>query len=219
MARVYQNMEKLRRFRSIPAHIVCLCTLLGAVPLSAAQAQGDPVAFLKAQDREVRGLLRDKLDSNAKQEARAEKLGKALSTLLDFEELARRSMHNHWETLQPEQRERFTALLRKLVERSYEKNLEATLDFEVAYQQAARKDDGWIVGTTARSRKNRRAPEVTIDYAMAQRGGHWKVFDVVTDGVSLVHNYRRQFDRIIKRQGFEALIEKMQKRLGEPAGL
>lgn len=213
MPRVYDPMESLRTLRAIPRYLVTLCALLGLVPATGA-AQGDPMAFLKAQDREVRGLLKNDTDSGPAREARDAKLGRALETLLDFDELARRSLSDHWSTLSAEQQRQFASLLRQLVERSYKKNLRSTLSYEVKYLKAQRKQESWLVGTEARSRKNRRAPAVSIDYAMAERTGAWKVFDIVTDGVSLVDNYRRQFDRIIKRQGFDALMEKMRKRLG-----
>jgi len=71
------------------------------------------------------------------------------------------------------------------------------------------------VHTEARSRAQRRQPPVAIDYTVHQAGGGYKVVDVTTDGVSLVQNYRNQFHRIITRDGWPELIERMQHRLEE----
>ncbi len=69
------------------------------------------------------------------------------------------------------------------------------------------------VRTLASSASNRRDPAVSIDYQMMKVGNTWRVFDISTDGVSLVRNYRTQFNRIIERDGWDALIARMRDRL------
>jgi phospholipid transport system substrate-binding protein len=64
-------------------------------------------------------------------------------------------------------------------------------------------------------RKGRKA-ETTIDYKLADKGGgKWAVYDVITDDVSLLRNYRSEFGRIIKKDGFAVLLSKMKKKLAE----
>ena len=109
------------------------------------------------------------------------------------------------------------SLLRQLVERNYETNLERILDYEVSYEGEQARGDRTVVTTSARSRAQRRQPPVEIAYAMVQSGGDWRVVDVTTDGVSMVQNYRSQFNRIIDREGWAELISRMERRLEQGA--
>ena len=72
-----------------------------------------------------------------------------------------------------------------------------------------------MVRTTARSKKERRKPPIEIAYALHQVEGKWRVFDVVTDGVSMVRNYRGQFARILRKDGWDGLLQRMRDRLDQ----
>ena len=133
--------------------------------------------------------------------------------LLDFEELSKRALEDHWAARSAAEQQRFVELLGQLVERSYQKNLESTMDFRVTYESATRKGDSLVVATEAQSLKNRRSPPVAIDYTLVPVANSFRVYDVTTDGVSLVANYKRQFNKIIRRNGWDALIERMEKKL------
>ena len=87
------------------------------------------------------------------------------------------------------------------------------MDFRVTYESATRKGDSLVVATEAQSLKNRRSPPVAIDYTLVPVANSFRVYDVTTDGVSLVANYKRQFNKIIRRNGWDALIERMEKKL------
>jgi len=194
-------------------HRLTALTLAAIVSLAAlpALAEGPATKFLQDRHASVERILRQPATS-AK---RGSQLNEALGKLLDFDELSRRALANHWEGLSEGQRQEFVSLLSRLVERSYQRNLESTLDFAIRYESEIAKQDGVVVRTVARSRKNRRAPELSIDYTMLADGGEYRVFDVTTDGVSLVENYRRQFDKIIKKDGWDALLAKMRSKLAD----
>ena len=67
-------------------------------------------------------------------------------------------------------------------------------------------------------RQNRRAPAVSIDYLVVQRDGAWRIVDItVDDGMSMVDNYRNQFERILRREGWDGLMTRMRGRLTEEA--
>ena len=193
-------------------------TLIGSLALaallwsaSAAQAQPDAAKrFLQQKHDAVMRVLRRPAG-----DARAAELTRMLGDLLDYEELSKRALGSHWETKTSTERERFVALLRQLVERSYQQSLERTVSFDVSYGSAEAVDGGVLVHTEARSRTNRRQPPVAIDYRLRRVGSTWKVFDLATDGVSMVQNYRNQFDRIIERDGWDGLLERMEKRLSD----
>ncbi len=198
------------------AQAILLVLALAALvlgPTRPAAAQQSALAFLKKRHSAVIQILRKPASSPQTTERRNRELNSALGSLLDFEELSKRALRDHWEGVQKTQREEFVSLLKDLVERNYQKNLESTLDYDVRYDGESPGPDTVVVHTVARSKKRRRAPAIAIDYTLRRAGDGWKVFDVVTDGVSLVRNYRNQFNRIIRRHGWDELIRRMRKRL------
>ena len=107
------------------------------------------------------------------------------------------------------------SLLRALVERQYQRNMESTLEYKVKWVGTEPLEEGVKVKSSARSVTKKRQPPITIDYSMSPSEKQWKVFDIFTDEVSLVKNYKRQFRRVIKEEGWEGLIERMEKKLNE----
>ncbi len=133
--------------------------------------------------------------------------------LLDYDTLARESLGKAWEERTDAERQEYTQLLKRLVRGAYRKNLNKTANYTVEYSgEIAGKQGRQVVQTIARSKSNRREEPVAIDYVLRQDGGAWRVVDIVTEGSSLVGNYRSQFSRIVKKDGFAALIAKMKKK-------
>jgi phospholipid transport system substrate-binding protein len=195
-------------------------TLVGVGAASGASAQPRPQgasAFLEGRHEEVNRLLRQPANDDAARQRRSERLTRMLSDLLDYQELSRRALGDQWTQRSEAERQQFVTLLRQLVERNYETNLERTLEYEVTYDRESRRGELTVVHTTARSRTQRRQPPVAIDYVMRSADGSWRVVDVSTDGVSMVDNYRSQFSRIISREGWNELIARMQRRLAQGA--
>ncbi|MEC7519961.1 MAG: ABC transporter substrate-binding protein [Myxococcota bacterium] len=194
---------------------LALAPLLAALilaPALDASAQTGARAYLERRHEEVNRILRTPAG-----ERRSQRLTRLLNELIDYEALSREALGEHWEAQSAEERQRFVSLLRQLVERNYETNLERILDYEVSYEGERRRGDRTVVTTSARSRAQRRQPPVEIAYAMVQSGSDWRVVDVTTDGVSMVQNYRNQFSRIIDREGWAELISRMESRLEQGA--
>ena len=101
-----------------------------------------------------------------------------------------------------------------MVQRAYRKNLNKTIHYEIAVTGESKGNAGMVVRTVAKSKKNAREEPIAIDYVVRRVDGAWRVQDIVTEGSSLVNNYRRQFSRIIKKKGFDDLMRRMKKKLG-----
>ena len=190
--------------------------LLGAVLVGygmMAFQSGTKISPLRTEGSEAAATV-ERIMQRPNNAAREQALSREIRGLLDLEELSRRALGDHWGSLSEAQRQEFVELLRQLVERSYRSNLDRTLRYQVDYQNAEARGGTVHVRTEARNTRNRREPPVRIEYDMHQRGGEWRVFDLtIDDGLSMVTNYRRQFDRIIEREGFEGLLGKMRERL------
>ena len=175
--------------------------------LSAAQA-AKAEAFIRTKHNKVRAVLR-KPDTPA----RGEELTVLLGEFLDYGRLAKLSLDKEWAKRSPKDRDHFVSLLRQLVERQYQRNMESTLQYKVKWVGTEPIETGVKVKSSAKSVKKKRQPPVTIDYSMSPAGDEWKVFDILTDEVSLVKNYKRQFRRVIRDEGWSGLIGRMEKKL------
>jgi phospholipid transport system substrate-binding protein len=197
---------------------LALLALIAACPVIARAQSGPASRYLEARHQEVKRLMARRVRSDAERERNRAEMTRVISSLLDFESVSRNALGRHWEERSAAERQEFVALLRTLVERSYQSQLETTQAYEVRYESEASRGDVTVVATVARSTENRRAPEVTIEYHMRRVGEGWVVEDVITDGVSMVRNYRGQFDRIVRRDGWAGLIQRMRDRANEDAG-
>jgi phospholipid transport system substrate-binding protein len=136
--------------------------------------------------------------------------------MMDYEDLARQSLASHWKDLSDAEHKDFADTLRKLVQRSYEKNIKNIVDYSVEYLgEEPAEGRGLLVRTLASSKRSEGEEPVTIDYRMLQVGDAWRVIDIVTEGSSLVDNYKSQFNRIIQKDGFDALLKRMKDKLGK----
>jgi phospholipid transport system substrate-binding protein len=164
--------------------------------------------FIRTKHNKVRAVLR-KPDTPK----RAEELTGLLGEFLDYQRLTRLSLDKEWDKRSPRERQHFVNLLRQLVERQYQRNMESTLRYKVKWVGTEPIETGVKVKSSARSVKKKRQPPVSIDYSMSPAGDEWKVFDIFTDEVSLVKNYKRQFRRVIQDEGWDGLIGRMEKKL------
>lgn len=164
--------------------------------------------FIRTKHNKVRQVLR-----KPETPQRGAELTDLLGEFLDYDRLARLSLDTEWDKRTPREREHFVSLLRQLVERQYQRNMESTLSYKVSWVGTETIDQGVKVKSSARSTTKKRQPPVSIDYSMSPSGDEWKVFDIFTDEVSLVVNYKRQFRRVIADEGWTGLIDRMEKKL------
>ena len=192
--------------------------LLGAPSSSLAQSEPASISkhefraaekYIKTKHNDVRKVLR-----KPESPKRATELTEVLGEFLDYEAIARESLDSEWDKHSKAEQDQFVSLLRQLVERQYQRNMETTLDYDVKWVGSEPiPPKAALVKSSARSKKKQRSPAVDIDYSMTPSNADWAVFDITTDGVSLVKNYRRQFRRIITKEGWDGLIGRMERKL------
>jgi phospholipid transport system substrate-binding protein len=134
--------------------------------------------------------------------------------MLDYGTLIESSMGDEWAKRTDAEKADFTDLYKKLVRNAYQKNLKKILNFNVAYlgEDSA---DGAVLVKTKSQPSNPRDEPVEINFKMAQKGAKYQVTDIVTEGQSLTASYRSQFLKIIKKDGFPALLQKMKDKLAK----
>jgi phospholipid transport system substrate-binding protein len=135
---------------------------------------------------------------------------KIANEIFDFTELARRSLARYWQPLSEPERSEFVGLLADLLERSYVSKIELYGGEKILYS-GERVDGDLATVSTRIITKN--GTEVPVDYHLLRRGDRWMIYDVNIEGVSLVSNYRTQFNKIIRSGGYESLVERMKTKL------
>ncbi|WP_437851660.1 MlaC/ttg2D family ABC transporter substrate-binding protein [Sorangium sp. So ce363] len=183
-----------------------LALTLGPVGLASA---GPATDVVKAKQTALFDLLKKGGVENQK------KVGAVFDEMLDYSALAEASLGSEWAARTDAEKQQFSELLKQLVRKAYERNLKKTLDFNVEYLSETASGSAIIVKTKAASRKDAREEPVEIAFKLSEKGGVWRVQDIVTEGVSLVGSYRAQFTKIIKKDGFPALIQKMKDKLAK----
>jgi phospholipid transport system substrate-binding protein len=197
----------------IMSTIVFLASLAGGVA-----AGQSPLATLKAKNGEVDKLLRQKADPGTPQEKKLKDDIKGVAgTLLDYGELTKRAMAEHWEKIKPSEQHDLVDTLKQLIERNYVRQIRSNLDYKIQYgEEKSLGPDSADVTSTVKVKTKGKATDAEIVYRMRKVGDKWMVWDVVTDEVSLMRNYKSQFNRIITESGFPELLKKMKNKLKEP---
>lgn len=192
-----------------------LLVLVAAAPAVAGEAtsEGEGTRTVRRANTTVQELLRERAEPGSPAEKKlASQVTRSVRGFLDIETLGKRAMRDHWGKLSGAQRREFVDLLRGLVEANYIKAMRANLEYEVNYLGEAKQEEHLLVKTEAVAQRHGRPRSIAIDYLLAREGQTWRAFDVVTDGVGLVENYRAQFNKIIARDGVNGLLDRMRKK-------
>jgi len=128
------------------------------------------------------------------------------SDVFDFTESARRTLGPHWERRTEQERQEFARLLGDLLERTFASRLEQYAGERIQYTGESVDGNLATVKTTIITKSG---AELPVDYQVLRRGDRWFVYDVWIEGVSLMNNYRVQFNKIIQTSSYEDLVRKL----------
>jgi phospholipid transport system substrate-binding protein len=189
-------------------------TAAATAAVDATPPPGSPMAELKKSNAQLDKVLHKNAPNwSPEAELEREEVRKLVGAFLDYEELARRSLARHWETLAPKQRTEFTDTLRQLVERSYLKQVHGSPNYNIKYEKEEKTGSEATVDATLHTTSRGKKVDIALVYKMIGKNGKWVVYDVVTDEQSMLENYRAEFNKIITRDGFDALLKKMRTKL------
>jgi ABC-type transporter MlaC component len=182
----------------------------------ASNKTGPGTQVVRAANDTIAGLLKQKVAAGSKEEKDlAAKVTTSVRGFLDIDQLGKRAMVDNWQKLSRAQQDQFLALLRSLIEDNYVRGLRSNLEYQVDYTGESTDKDGNVVVTTKINTKRKGRPyAIEVDYVLVKDGDKLRAWDVKTDGVGLVENYRTMFDKIIDKDGFDGLIAKMKKKQG-----
>lgn len=170
-----------------------LASLLAATLLAVAPTT--PLEVVKTGNTEVQKAA-------STPDATVSQLAGVVEKFVDFEELSKRALGKTWDTLSKPQQKEFTETMQGLLRASYAQKAIGQGNADVKYGKETVKGDEALVNTTIIVKKDK----IPVDYKLYKAGKGWRVYDVVTDEVSLVETYRGQFTKLMKEQGFNGLL-------------
>ena len=186
---------------------VILAVLLVGVPAYAAT----PLETIKVNVNKVLEVLRDpSLKGESTKEIKKEKLRAVYFKMFDETELSKRSLSRNWKKLTPAQQEEFVRLFHQILENTYADRILAYKNEKISFDR-----ESLITSKQAEvfTRFFTASAEIPINYRLLLVNGNWKVYDIVIENVSLVQNYRTQFNDILSKNPPEKLLETLRKKV------
>jgi phospholipid transport system substrate-binding protein len=172
---------------------------------------GPPLDAVQANVNKVLEVLRDpKLKAASSKGIEKEKLRLIYERMFDDVELSKRTLAKNWNSLNVDQRQEFVILFRQVLEKAYIDKILAYTDEKILFDR-----ETMVSGTQAevQTRIVTSSKEIPISYRVLLKDGAWKVYDVVIENVSLVLNYRTQFNDILTKNKPEQLLEILRKKV------
>jgi len=191
-------------------HLVVVGLMIHLSMVSECFAGSEVTSQLKGTIEKVIKIVQDEALTNDKQ-ARRVALRKIIAERFNYRQMVMRSLAKNWDVRSDQERQEFIALFKSLLENSYANKLEAYKDEEINYLDEMIKGEYALVKTEV----VRKSSTIGVDYKLIQEKGSWQVYDFVIEGVSMIRNYRSQFTKIIRRDSYEVLVQKLTEKINE----
>lgn len=205
-----QEVE-MRNFKISVFIVLITCFLMVPQAFSSSPAQEQ----LKSSIDQIVQILKDpSLKGDENKTLRRDALRKIIYTRFDFEKMSQLSLAKHWKNRSDEEKKNFIWLFSSLLEDTYVSKIETYTDEKVEYTKELVKQNKAQIYTKIITD----SVEIPIDYRMYQtKKGDWMVYDIVVEGVSLIGNYRSQFDQILQKDSYDQLVKQLEEKTGKPA--
>jgi len=196
----------MKRMVKLFLPVLCLSLILAM----SAGAAVTPTEQVKVEVDHILDLLKDKKIDSA---SRIEQIDNLIRNRFDFQTMSQWILGINWRKATPEQQNRFVDLFTQLLETTYRGRIEAYVqeytDEHVKYVGEQVRKGKALVETLVVTK----SAEIPINYKLLLETDEWRVYDVVIEKVSLISNYRSTYDEIVRKEGFEGLFNRMEKKI------
>ncbi len=195
--------------------LTIMATLLLGQLMPAAAVAVSPTDTIRGSIDRIVTILNDPAFAAPEQKAtQRQQIWEVARPMFDFEEISRRTIGTDWQRFTPDEKKRFADVFARFLGNTYIDKLQSEFQNEkITFQNELVRDTQALV----RTQLIRQGAQIPIDYRMKSEKGEWKIYDIlVENGVSLVKNYRVQFQSALQKETPAQLIERLQKRLDEP---
>lgn len=187
--------------------VLALAVLIVTVSAVADVWAGSPAEQIRLQiNRVVRVLADPDLKAAGRERERQAAVRKIAEEIFDVDEMTRRTLGQHWQGRTESERAEMIRLFSDLLERVYFTKIANDHGEKITVLKDAVEGDQATVRTRIVTPQG---TEIPVDYRMLRRGDRWVAYDIVIEGVSLVANYRAQFNKVIQTSSYRALVDKL----------
>jgi len=186
---------------------IILCQSRFVLPARADDANA-PMPVVQNTVNQALAVLRDK---SSPLQQRQEKLRQIVAQTFDFTEMAKSALGYHWKRLNPQQQQEFTNVFIAFIEDSYLSKLNDYRGQQVQFIKASQDGAEYSQVNTNIVREGGKEP-IHLDFRLKNEGGSWKIYDVTVDAISIIANYRNQFNRVMNNQGYDTLIKDLKEK-------
>jgi phospholipid transport system substrate-binding protein len=173
---------------------------------------GEPLEVVRtAAERAIEVLKDPQLIAKEKRTERINRLKEIVNPIFDYEEMAKRSLGPHWRRRSPVEQQEFVQLFRDYLEKVYADRIDLYAGEKASFGRETLDGSFAQVESTM---VNPKGEEVAVVYKLRRTNGRWKVYDAVVENISIVNNYRSQFDRVISRSSYDELKKLLKEKAG-----
>jgi phospholipid transport system substrate-binding protein len=184
-----------------------ILSMLGLLFLAPSRASaGEPTVQLRTTIDQFVEILTNTSVAELRATGLPQKALDLIFVRFDFAEMTKRSLGRHWASLNPAERREFVDAFTQRLLRVYGRSMRASGDEKIEYKGESLDGENAKVKTNVVSGNGEELP---VDYQLHSLNGQWKVYDVVIDSISIVSNYRAQFERVIAKSSIQELLQKM----------
>jgi len=175
--------------------------------ISGASIAGGPTEDVRETTDKLIAIVSDPAMKTSDMAAeRARRIRAAVDERFDWREMSKRTLARHWKKRSDREKEEFIDLFGKLLERTYLDKVEGYSGEKVLYVSEKVEGKYGIVIVRIVTKND---TEILVKYKLKNKGGEWLVYDISIEGVSLVNNYRKQFNSIMTRSSYGDLVKKL----------
>lgn len=191
-------------------NVIVVIVGLAAVLYATAASAGVPTEQVRGTVDQVIAILADpSLKTESKQKERRDQLRRVIFARFDFAEMARRSLGPEWRRRTATEQQEFVILFTDLLQDSYIGTIESYSGDKVGYTRELQEKDNAEVQTTLTTKGD---AAYSINYRLRLVDKDWKVYDVIIENISVVNNYRSQFNRVISKSSYQELVRTMKEK-------
>jgi phospholipid transport system substrate-binding protein len=197
--------------RRVPILSVIALTCLALTTLAVPASAGPAAEQLSVQIDRVLAVLSDPAMKGAEQTApRRQAVRRVTDEMIAWDEMGRRALGAHWQSLEEQQRQTFVALFGELLNRAYLRNLDRYEGERIVVASDAVDGDRAVVQARVMGRDGEGIP---LDFAMLRDGERWRVWDIRVAGTSMVGGYRAQFARLLQTEPYDSVLRRLRERV------
>ena len=190
--------------------LVSLLTILSTFIFSSSLwAESPGQVIVETIDKSLEILRDPLLQDVSKMSERKQKLWETLEPIFAFQEISRRALGRHWKKRTAEERKEFTLIFTNTLKNTYLHKSDSHASEDIIYLRENTQGNRSKVQTNVITTEGKK---VAVDYSMYKSDNGWKIYDVAIEGVSVVGNYRSQFNSILNKSSFAELIQKLKEK-------